>query len=205
MSRPTRPPFRFAPTMRALLACAGLLVAAGCAPPPAAPEAAAEPAPAAAPPAGTRPAGITPPAAARPAVVADAGLYRFTPGDFGPELLIASTFTAPAHVDVDIANCNGAFSWRLQQRVGDEWVDAWVPAMDACLSAPLQVAAGQTHAATHLVRDGAGAALRPAADGVPLHDGTYRLVWDGVASAGGETLDPSLRTSAPFEVSSTGR
>ena len=61
--------------------------------------------------------------------------YTYRLGQFGEEVVIEGQFTAPA--DVYIVNCNGAIGWGLQRKVDGRWVDAWIVATDACLSAPL--------------------------------------------------------------------
>lgn len=130
----------------------------------------------------------------------DEPVYSFAPGQFGPELRIRSTFTAPADTALHLANCNGAFSWRLQKVSGQDWADAWSPAMDACLSAPILIPPSGTHTGTHLVRPGAGARLLAPSGENELDEGTYRLVWDGLSRAKGGAVPLASRLSNTFKV-----
>lgn len=57
----------------------------------------------------------------RAPVETDRQRYVMQEGPFGPETTIVSTFTAPAHQDVYLLNCNGAFSVGLQRPAGDGW------------------------------------------------------------------------------------
>lgn len=141
------------------------------------------------------------------AIRTDRVTYALQTGEFGPELTIVSRFQAPKNAAVYLVNCNGVFAWRLQKLVDSGWADAWAPAMDACLSAPIEVPAGGTLAGSHLIRPGAGAILYPSGTSQELGVGTYRLVWDGVLTSFsadrhpfGEDLALEQRMSNPFAV-----
>ncbi len=138
--------------------------------------------------------------AAAPGLVTDSERYVFRPGDFGPELTITSRFQAPDDTSVDLANCNGASSWRLQKLEANGWVEAWLPAVDACRSVPVAISRNGSRPGSHLVRRGAGSALQPGTDGRELADGTYRLVWEGLTTASGIDVDASQRTSNQFVI-----
>lgn len=133
--------------------------------------------------------------------------YRFSAGEFGPELTIVARFMAGTDGPVYIVNCNGAFSWRLQKLVDDAWVDAWAASLDACLSSPIIVPAGGSHTSTHLIRPRAGAVLNPSGSQDEVGTGTYRIVWDGVLRSFdpghrpfGKEVPLDQRVSNPFSV-----
>jgi len=137
----------------------------------------------------------------------DRSAYTVGSGQFGPELKIVSTLRAPADRAVYVVNCNGAISPGLQRRAGDTWVDAWIAATDACLSAPIVIPPGGTHTAELLIRPGAGAVLYPRPNNDTLEPGTYRVVWHGALTsfdANTRPFGPDLpleqRVSAPFTI-----
>jgi hypothetical protein len=183
--------------MTTRIAATVLLLLAACTQPPAAPVPPTTPkAPA--------PAARAPEAPPAP-ITTDQSLYRFAAGQFGPEVAIVSTFTAPADRDVYLSNCNGVIGPGLQRQVDGTWQSAWVVSMNACHSAPIRVPAGGRHSATLLIRPGAGAVVGSASDELP--PGTYRVVWYGVYKTVnpapppfGEELPLEQRVSAPFTI-----
>lgn len=116
--------------------------------------------------------------------------YRYTNGSGAP---------------VYIVNCNGDVSPGLQRRIGGLWKDWWIPATNACLSPPVVIAPGGSHADTLHVWIGPqdGPFL---ADLVAAGDtGVFRLVWhsalssfDGEARPFGEPVPLAERVSNPF-------
>lgn len=131
--------------------------------------------------------------------------YTYRPGPFGEEIVIEGRFTAPA--DVYILNCNGAIGWGLQRQVDARWVDAWIVATDACLSAPIMVRAGSVHSYSHLLRTGGGGVVYPEKRQGVVDPGTYRIVWYGVlrsfdrdARPFGEELPLGMRVSNEFVI-----
>jgi hypothetical protein len=160
------------------------------------------------------PAQPTPPRAPeRPAVVqrgpvvTDRALYVMQEGPFGPETTIVSTYTAPANHDVYLLNCNGAFSVGLQRPKGDGWEHVWAPGMNACMSPPIVIGAGQSRQATIVVDSGADAAVSSRRTETKIATGTYRVVWHGLlgsfdpnASPPGRDLPLEQRVSAPFVI-----
>jgi hypothetical protein len=140
-----------------------------------------------------------------PPITTDRSLYRFVSGQFGPEITIVSTFTAPADRDVYLTNCNGAIAPGLQRQAGAIWQNAWMSAMNACHSEPIRVRAGSRHSATLLIRPGAGAVVGGSHDD-QLPPGTYRVVWYGVFTSSkpapphAEELPLEQRVSAPFTI-----
>jgi hypothetical protein len=83
-------------------------------------------------------------------------------------------------------------------RVAEDWSPAWGAETDACLSAPLVVAAGTS-------RDLAATITGP--QGAALGDGTYRAVVYGLHAApvGQDRVElpAARRTSAPFHYPAT--
>lgn len=131
--------------------------------------------------------------------------YIYRAGPFGEEVVVEGQYTAPA--DVYIVNCNGAIGWGLQRRVDARWVDAWIVATDACLSAPIVMKAGSVHSYSHLVRGGGGGVIYPEKRQGVVDPGTYRIVWYGVlrsfdrdAPPFGEELPLEMRVSNEFEI-----
>ena len=137
-----------------------------------------------------------PPPAVEPRVAhpieIDATHYRMTEGPYGPETVITSRFIAPSDRSVYVANCNGAIGTGLQRLVGEEWVSAWVVAMNACMSEPIEIPPGGSHVGVIIVRPRGGAVTWPEGAGDRLEPGTYRVVWYGVASS----PDPAASYSA---------
>jgi len=98
----------------------------------------------------------------------------------GLEGEIPYVFTNPTQSPVYIVNCNGFTSLALEKRVGEQWVKAWEPVMEACLSEPIVVQPEQEYRAVIYVF-----AAHPANDIDPkfLVDsvpGVYRLVWHSI-------------------------
>lgn len=132
--------------------------------------------------------------------------YVLTEGPRVPEATIIATLTAPADQTLYILNCNGASSATLQRRVNDEWVFAWVVAMNACLSPPIIVPPGEEHTASIYVHEHSGGVLQPRGARM-IESGTYRVAWTGVltsfeADEGGfgPELPLEQRVSAPFTI-----
>ncbi|HEX8255488.1 MAG TPA: hypothetical protein VF846_20275 [Thermoanaerobaculia bacterium] len=159
-------------TARATIAL--LLTLAGCAEP-ARHEPKAQPAPAA-------------PAAP---IVTDRTRYLFTDGQFGREVTIISTLTAPPDRDIYLVNCNGAFTTGLQRQVAGKWENAWVASTNACFSQPIKVVAGARHTGTLIIRRGSGAVVNGRATDEALPPGTYRVIWHNVLTS----YDPNDLTS----------
>jgi hypothetical protein len=131
--------------------------------------------------------------------------FIYRAGQFGEEIVIGGRFTAPA--DVYIVNCNGAIGWGLQRKVDERWVDAWIVATDACLSAPIAIRKGSVHPYSHLVRGGGGAVVHPEKRQGVVDPGTYRIVWYGVlrsfdrdARPFGEEMPLEERVSNEFSI-----
>jgi hypothetical protein len=126
-------------------------------------------------------------------------------GPFGPETTIVSTYTAPAEHDVYLLNCNGGFSVGLQRQAGDQWEHVWAPGMNACMSPPIVIRAGESHQTTIVVDSGADAAVSSRQSDTKIGTGTYRVIWHGLlgsfdpnASPPGTDLPVEQRVSAPI-------
>jgi hypothetical protein len=138
-------------------------------------------------------------------VETDRPRYVMQEGPFGPETTIVSTYTAPADRDVYLVNCNGGFSVGLQRPAGDGWEHVWAPGMNACMSEPIVIRAGQSHQATITVDSGADAAVSSRESETKIGTGTYRVIWHGLlgsytpnASPPGTDLPVEQRVSAPI-------
>jgi hypothetical protein len=141
----------------------------------------------------------------RAPVVTDRQRYTMQEGPFGPETTIVSTYTAPADHDVYLLNCNGAFAVGLQRPVGERWEHVWLPAMNACMSAPIVIRAGESRQATIVADSGVDAAVSSRQTETKIGTGTYRVVWHGLlgsyepkASPPGTDLPIDQRVSAPI-------
>lgn len=147
-----------------------------------------------------------PPAVVKRApVTTDRQRYALQDGAFGPETMIVSTYTAPATHDVYLLNCNGAFGVGLQRPVGDQWEHIWSPGMNACMSPPIVIRAGETHQSTVVVQSSVNAAVSSRATEAKIDTGTYRVVWQGLLTsfdpntpAYGPELPLEQRVSAPI-------
>lgn len=151
---------------------------------------------------------VEPVAAEQFPIETDRTSYLPGDGEFGPEVTILARYTSTDPAPVYIVNCNGAIGHGLQIKVGEQWVNAWLTAINSCLSGPIVLNPGDEHRDTMVVRPGAGVVVYPRDRGDRLHDGTYRVVWYGVLStyepaAGslGTELPLERRVSAPFTIS----
>ena len=141
-------------------------------------------------------------------VETDRDAYSMQEGPFGPEVVIETTFRAPADQDVFLANCNGAFTTGLQQRVGDEWIQAWTAEINGCASSPIVIPAGEALTTTITAASGAHAAVDSRNNSTRIDGGTYRVVWHGLHTsldAGrpfsyGDELPLDKRVSRPFTI-----
>lgn len=148
-------------------------------------------------------------AATKPqSVTTDAKRYVMKQGAFGPEVTIVSQLHALPGRTLHVMNCNGAMSVGLQRLVGNAWVNAWIPTINGCHSAPIVVRAGEPHTYALTSRPRAGAVLHPreSHDGM-IEPGTYRVVWFNVlttydlrARPHGEELPLDERVSAPVTI-----
>jgi hypothetical protein len=125
----------------------------------------------------------------------------------GLEGEIPFVFTNPTKSPVYIVNCNGFTELIMEKWTGEQWVKAWEPAMEACLSEPIVVQPGQAYrAVVHVF------AADPAKDMYPKFSvasvpGVYRLVWQAVlqnyapdAYPFGEALPLEQRISNHFRL-----
>src|SRR5688572_12139861 len=84
------------------------------------------------------------PAHAEFAITTDSLVYYLEPSTVGLGAVIAYSYTNRTDKLVSLINCNGAYGVRLEKLEGAEWVNAWAPGMNACLSAPIQLASGES-------------------------------------------------------------
>lgn len=143
----------------------------------------------------------------RAPVETDRPRYVMQEGPFGPETTIVSTYTAPSNQDVYLINCNGAFAVGLQRPKGDQWEHVWAPGMNACMSAPIVIRAGESRQSTIVVDSGADAAVSSRQSETKIGTGTYRVIWHGLlgsydanASPPGTDLPVEQRVSAPIVI-----
>jgi hypothetical protein len=141
----------------------------------------------------------------RAAIATDRQRYVMEEGPFGPETTIVSTFTAPPNQDVYLVNCNGAWGMGLQRQTDDRREHVWSVEMNACMSAPIVVRAGESREGRFVVASGADAAVSSRQTDRKIESGTYRVVWHGVlgsfdanANPPGPDLPLQQRVSAPI-------
>jgi hypothetical protein len=99
---------------------------------------------------------------------------------------IPYVFNNPTQSPVYIVNCNGFTRLALEKRMGEYWVKAWEPIMEACLSEPVVVQPEQAYRAViHVFGAHPANDMYPkfSVDSIP---GVYRLVWQDVL----QTYDP---------------
>jgi hypothetical protein len=103
---------------------------------------------------------------------------------------------------VYIQNCNGGFFIRLERLEGSDWIEAWVPAVPACQSAPMTVGVGEQRTLTLQVWGSLpGTNHYPQFD-VAAPSGTYRIVWGaGTVGPSGSALPFDDRVSNEFLLS----
>jgi hypothetical protein len=91
---------------------------------------------------------------------------------------IGFTFRNETGRTVYVVNCRRIAPPSLEKWQGGRWVRAWTPAVPACLSPPIVIAAGATHADTlHFSAAPRGSSAFPQLE-VDDPAGTYRLVWE---------------------------
>ena len=99
---------------------------------------------------------------------------------------ISYAFTNPTQSLVYIVNCNGSTRLALEKRIGEQWVKAWEPIMEACLSEPIIVQPEQAYQAViHIFAADPAKDIHPKFS-VDSVSGIYRLVWQDVL----QTYDP---------------
>ena len=133
--------------------------------------------------------------------------YTLEDVGYGWQTSIPVTYTNHTGQPVYIVNCNGATHLRLERWTGHSWEVEWSPAIPACLSPPIAVAAGNTLTMTiQLFGAYPGSNLYPKfATGKP--SGVFRLTWndlltsfDANARPFGERLPLEMRISNRFEI-----
>jgi hypothetical protein len=95
--------------------------------------------------------------------------------------------------DVFLLHCNGAISWGLQRLVAGRWVDAWGAETNGCLSAPIELRAGQVRADTLTLVSRDDVPRGQGTVQAKIEPGTYRVAWYGVLTA----FDPDARPFGP--------
>ena len=136
----------------------------------------------------------------------DRSEYVLTQGPQGAEATIVTTLRAPADQEIHLMNCNRATGVSLQRKVGEEWVYAWLVAMNACLSPAIVVPPGGEHTAEIYLHERSGGVAYPEGARM-IESGTYRVVWTGAllsfdpdVGEFGPELPLEQRVSAPFSI-----
>lgn len=147
-----------------------------------------------------RPVQSPPPAVAvrKAPVQTDRTHYKMQEGPYGPEALIQTTYTAPANQDVYVVNCNGQMGLGLQQQNGQQWEHVWAIEMNACMSMPIVIRAGQSYSRTIVAASGADAVVSSRATARKIPTGTYRVVWHGLQTSFDINKQP-MGTDLPLE------
>lgn len=140
-------------------------------------------------------------------IVTDASVYALDRGPNGWRGTVRYVFTNQTAQTVSMLNCNGAYSLRLEKRVGDAWERAWSPALPECLSPPIRVQPGSSLAGEVEIFAGRLGSNTYPQFVVDEIDGVYRLVIDAAywnydhdGPAWGEEPPLSRRISNPFEI-----
>jgi hypothetical protein len=104
--------------------------------------------------------------------------------------------SAPAGHPLHLENCNGAFSWGLEHRVGDAWKPAWIVSTNACHSPRILIPPGESREFREAITLSMGESLPADTYKVAIY-GLYREHDDRHASD--STMIPhALRVSEPF-------
>ena len=120
----------------------------------------------------------------------DSSSYTLRPDNIGYSALINVEYTNSTPDTVYFINCNGVTGVTFEKLVDSTWKMAWLPGMNACLSAPIVVPPGSkrqfpTHAFAR--RTGEAQSGEFTIDDAP---GTYRIVWPHTVA--------SYQSSPPF-------
>ena len=103
--------------------------------------------------------------------------YELSSGSVGLRTEIPYSFENRTGDAVYLVNCNGDFALVLQRLEGDQWVTAWGPVLNDCLSPPIVIAEGEVWADTvHVWGAMAGTNSFPQFD-VAEPAGIYRILW----------------------------
>lgn len=140
-------------------------------------------------------------------IVTDRDHYSYESGEWGDEILIRSTLTAPEAQPLYIVNCNGRFPTGLQKLGDGVWTDSWASVENQCLSSPITIGPGESHEYEIVIREGSGSLLGPRVSHPLPSPGTYRVVWHSVLTSYdpdryplGELLPLEQRVSAPIMI-----
>jgi len=135
-----------------------------------------------------------------PPIQTDRTVYALGDSAGIARLTIRMTYRNDTGRPVYLPACQGVIPPRLQKRVGDEWVIAYVPMVRMCEDAPVIVRAGDTFDYRFPVVAGMpGTTFLPrfTVSDVP---GTYRVLWEIFATADGNPGRPTpVRDPLPPE------
>jgi hypothetical protein len=97
--------------------------------------------------------------------------------------------------DISLLNCLGAYDYELQRSEAGRWVTVYRPVLPQCVTAPLEIRAGQERPDRVSIIAG---------EPEPIA-GTYRLViggavWNQSEDSSVEPVPLAQRVSAPFEI-----
>lgn len=109
--------------------------------------------------------------------------YELSAGSIALSTEIPYSFENRTGGVVYLVNCNGHFALVLQRLEGEQWVTAWGPVLNDCLSPPIVIAQGEVFADTvHVWGALPGTNAYPRFD-VAQPAGVYRILWvDALAS-----------------------
>lgn len=116
---------------------------------------------------------------AGPSIQTDQLEYTLHETENGLETSISYQFTNQTGRTVYVVNCNGGSSIVLEKQVDGEWVGVLAPPMLACLSPPIVIQPGETHAGELRTLGRPSAALLPGSS-IDEIEGTYRLHWSAL-------------------------
>ena len=123
--------------------------------------------------------------------------YALTDTAQGVQVEIAFTYANRTGTTVYVRNCNQSAPPGLEKQVDGEWVLAWVPVVNACLSPPIEIPDGFRYSATlGVVGGGPGSNINPQFSVDDL-GGMYRLSWWALYGSSAELPQP-LKVSSEF-------
>jgi hypothetical protein len=142
-----------------------------------------------------------------PAIVMAESVLVLEGDEWGWRGEIGYTFRNRTERTISLLNCNGGYGLQLERWDGAEWVVAWSPALLMCLSAPIELAPGETLSRTLGVFGGRPDSNMHPRFAVSEIEGTYRLVitaalwdYDHDGPPWGTPVPVEHRSSGPFEV-----
>lgn len=140
-------------------------------------------------------------------VVMGSELFVLEAGTVGWSGNLAFEYRNRTDRTISLLNCRGNFALRLEKWTGREWVLGWAPVLQSCLSHPIEIPPGESHAhELHVFGGFPDRSIYPKFS-VDEISGDYRLVitsaywdYDPDGPEWGELVPLGERVSAPFRL-----